>query len=235
MKKIIFTMTEPDLSDVAEFPSPSIKNLPEWYKEMPTFIGGEKMKVDNGEANLTVKKCVPILDAISSGYIIKLWTDVFVSRGDNGVSYSFSVKNNNVPPAVTGHSIDQAPTYPIKDMYDKDILKWVNPWHIKTPSGYSTLFTTPNHRDLPFEIMEGVVDTDIFPLSVNFPFFIKKGFEGLIPYGTPIAQVIPFKRDSWFSSEGEFDQKKYDSMHNFHDSNFINRYKRKWWSRKVYK
>ena len=49
----------------------------------------------------------------------------------------------------------------------------------------------------PLLTLSGVVDTDDFPLSVQFPFFIKKGFSGLIPAGTPIIQAIPFKRDNW--------------------------------------
>jgi hypothetical protein len=46
--------------------------------------------------------------------------------------------------------------------------------------------------------MEGVVDTDTYNAPVNFPFVLKNvNFEGLIPAGTPIAQVIPFKREEW--------------------------------------
>jgi hypothetical protein len=83
--------------------------------------------------------------------------------------------------------------------------------------------------------MEGVVDTDTFPLSINFPFFLRSDFSGTIPHGTPIAQVIPFKRDNFVSEKGEFDSKKYSSIHNYHDTTFFNRYKNKWWSRKVFK
>jgi hypothetical protein len=31
------------------------------------------------------------------------------------------------------------------------------------------------------------------------PFFITKDFVGLIPKGTPFAQIVPFKRESWES------------------------------------
>ena len=234
MKEITFTLVEQSLSHVAEMPSPSINNLPEWYKKTDSFIGG-KVEAEGGNLNLTLKKCIPVLDAISQGYIIKLWTDVYVERKNNSVSYHFSVQRGDVPRAVEGHALEQAPLYPIKDCYDKSILKWINPWHIKTPKGYSVLFTTPNHRDLPFEIMEGVVDTDTFPLTVNFPFFIKKDFEGIIPHGTPIAQVIPFKRESWKTKIGEHDENEYLSLNNFHDSYFMNRYKKKWWNRKSFK
>ena len=46
--------------------------------------------------------------------------------------------------------------------------------------------------------MPGIVDTDKYVAPVNFPFVINDPkFEGLISKGTPIAQIIPFKRNSW--------------------------------------
>jgi hypothetical protein len=54
------------------------------------------------------------------------------------------------------------------------------------------------HRESVFTILDGVVDTDKYTAPVNFPFVLNDWkFEGLIPAGTPVAQVIPFKRDSW--------------------------------------
>jgi hypothetical protein len=54
------------------------------------------------------------------------------------------------------------------------------------------------HRENIFTIMPGVVDTDEYYAPVNFPFVLKDPkFEGLIPQGTPLAQVIPFKRESY--------------------------------------
>ena len=35
----------------------------------------------------------------------------------------------------------------------------------------------------------------------QIPFFIKKGFEGIIPKGTPFAQLIPFRKETWVSEE----------------------------------
>ena len=31
------------------------------------------------------------------------------------------------------------------------------------------------------------------------PFFIIKGFTGILPAGTPYAQILPFKRENWSS------------------------------------
>jgi hypothetical protein len=33
----------------------------------------------------------------------------------------------------------------------------------------------------------------------SLPFYIKDGFEGVIPQGTPIAQIIPFRQENWSS------------------------------------
>ena len=49
----------------------------------------------------------------------------------------------------------------------------------------------------PIKVFEGIVDTDQQHI-MNFPFVYKDPeFEGIIPAGTPIVQVIPFKREKW--------------------------------------
>jgi hypothetical protein len=54
------------------------------------------------------------------------------------------------------------------------------------------------HRESEFSILPGIVDTDSYFAPVNFPFYLHDwGYEGTIPAGTPLAQVIPFKRDNW--------------------------------------
>jgi hypothetical protein len=45
--------------------------------------------------------------------------------------------------------------------------------------------------------LTGVVDTDAYPLVVLFPFMMKNTFEGVIEKGTPVVQIIPFKREDW--------------------------------------
>ena len=43
------------------------------------------------------------------------------------------------------------------------------------------------------------MDSDNFSLGGQIPFFLQKDFTGIIPAGTPIAQLIPIKRDNWQS------------------------------------
>lgn len=233
MKEIKFTLVQPQLEYCAEFPSPAIKNLPEWYKNMPGFTNNKK-EFSNGQLSETVKKCIPVLDATSSGYIIKLWTDVYVEEKENNISGIHTATVNGQVLAVEGHNISQVSLYPFPHGYKKEVLKWINPWHIKTPKGYSCWITSPINHDIPFKTFDGVVDTDTFPLSINFPFLIRDNFFGTIPRGTPIAQVIPFKRDSFNATKGKFDNEEYKKLLNYHDTTFTNKYKVKWWSRKKY-
>ena len=75
---------------------------------------------------------------------------------------------------------------------------WNNVVGFKVPKGYSVLVTHPLNRfDLPFTTLSGIADADTPMGGGNIPFFMKNDFEGIIPKGTPIAQIIPFKRDDW--------------------------------------
>jgi hypothetical protein len=74
--------------------------------------------------------------------------------------------------------------------------KFHNYWTIRTPPGVSCLFVPPLNRPNPvFEVVSGVVDTDKYVAHVNFPFF-PLAADGLhrLAKGTPLVQVIPFRR-----------------------------------------
>ena len=60
------------------------------------------------------------------------------------------------------------------------------------------MFINPlNRPNGLFEIISGIVDTDSYPALINFPFFAT-GPDGVhvIEKGTPLVQVIPFRRDA---------------------------------------
>ena len=187
--------------DGVEKPKPASQIIPDWYKDAESYIGGQKKPSGNGGTMATVKRCMPVFDAITAGYIITLPADVYVSIKDGQQYFEWSDYN-----LVQFHPVDQAPNHPAHN--GQPYPKFMNPWAIKTPKGYSTLFVQPFHRSAVFTILPGVVDTDEYFSPVNFPFVINDvTFEGLIPKGTPIAQVIPFKRESWkmnFGGKKEF-------------------------------
>lgn len=178
------------------------KCIPEWYKTLESYVGGEKKPNGEGQTTGTVKRCMPVFDAISAGYLILLPADVYVSqredeKGDKRPYYEWS--NHGL---IQFHAVEQAPNHPNRNNHAV-YPKFLNPWSIKTPKGYSTLFVQPFHRESVFTILPGIVDTDNYYSPVNFPFVLNDvTFEGMIPAGTPIAQAIPIKRDSWEMSFG---------------------------------
>jgi hypothetical protein len=149
----------------------------------------------------TIKKCVPFNDARTSGYYIPTPCDIWVEN-ENDIKVNLKWCGKNYELIRTDHPLQQIGKYPIPDHLNKSIIfKWMNPWIIKTTKKWSCFYTHPMHfDDLPFYSLSGIVDTDKFPAAVNFPFFIKKGFKGLIEKGTPMIQVIPFKREKTYSS-----------------------------------
>ena len=182
-------------------PKPSSKYLPDWYKDMDSYVGGEKQPNGMGQTVATIKRCMPVFDAINTGYIIPTPTDIWIKQVN--IDEEDSTKTQPVYEwpgieIINFHPVEQAPNYPNNPGHSITYPKWINPWSIKTPPGYSTAFVQPWHRKSMFTILPGVVDTDQYTSPVNFPFVLNDiKFEGLIPAGTPMAQVIPFKRDSW--------------------------------------
>ena len=62
------------------------------------------------------------------------------------------------------------------------------------------MFTPPlNRPDSRFTCISGLVDCDGYFEFINFSFFFHEpNFVGILPAGTPLVQVIPFKRDALF-------------------------------------
>jgi hypothetical protein len=232
---ITFTKTYP-ISD--EFlPIPASKCVPSWYKEMNSYIGKEKKPNGDGQTTATIKKCLPVFDAITAGYILLTPVDVYVTQkasDENGVLQPYYEWPSNK--VIEWHPVVQAPTHPANTGYFS-YPKWINPWAISTPRGYSVLFTAPKHRDNVFTILDGVVDTDSYNNAVNFPFVLNDiNFEGLIPAGTPMAQVIPFKREKWDMKLGGTEE--LDSINKTNlttQSRFFDKYRNHFWHRKEYK
>lgn len=232
--KVEFIATsEKDLIRFAR-PVPAMKSLPEWYANQSSYTDAERRVQNSGVYNHTIKKCMPVFDVMSSGYIFQTVCDFNVLNDGVEISWQWSIDGFT---AIESHKKPQFSSMPIDpDLWNTEIaFKFINPWIMRTPKGYSTLFTAPfHHYNQPFECLPAIVDTDKHPIPVNFPFWLKKDFKGLIPAGTPFIQAIPFKRDDWDSeflfeslekSQGEFGRGQ---------QKFGNRYKTFWREIKTY-
>lgn len=216
-KKIKFTSSTPEFD--IPVPVPAARAIPEWYRKMP--------RVNLG--NPTVKTCIPFLDAMTAGYMMILATDVYIDGSDG----TYNV--NSPVPIISAHFKEQTDYVRVEKHLSEFPLKWNNVFYITTPKGYSCHITHPvNREDLPFRTLTGVVDTDTHPVIINFPFLVNKDFKGVIPAGTPIAQVIPFKRDDWTAEViDDREPKHYLAAYELLSPPY-NWYKRKWWKKKKY-
>lgn len=212
---------------LGSIPNPvrSVRAAPHYYKSI-------KPQIDLNPQNSTVKRCVPFLDAISAGFIIPLWADMFVFAKDGNIEINFP---NNFPQAETlgFHSSDQMPSHPMSKMpYGNILMKFINPWIIETDPGVSCLFTSPlNHMQKNFKILDGVVDTDTYYNNVNFP-FVWTGGDGefFFEKGTPLVQVIPFRREQQDIEVSVVDEDKKQKALSLLGTRMKNAYREEFWS-----
>jgi hypothetical protein len=238
--KIKFYPINSEVAELIESPTPSSKyNIPDWFRKLPKYTNGASKFIYNHEPNLTVKSCLPVVDAFTSGYTINLHCDIQVTQKDGRTIFQWAYEQYGVPGPVRPRDTIVSPQkcgWNNIEGYEDLNFDWVPSWSIKTPKGYSSMFTHPINRvDLPFYTLGGVLDTDGWGDAGNHPFLLKKGWEGIIEKGTPIIQVIPFRRENWLSDVDKSMTKEYDKQIGRRDSYLKDYYKKFIWSSKSYK
>ena len=232
MKKLNITFIDSTDFDL-DPPVPAKKSLPNWYKDHTTYTTGLSREVrPSGDGIGTIKKCLAVFDSMTAGYIIKTPLDLNIARVDGSIQVQQAAAELNY---LNFHRSKQAQNYP--NSFNSDIPKLVSTWGIKTPKGYSCLFIPPSHHNNLISILPAIVDTDKMHLPIEFPFLLSDpNFTGIIPKGTPIAQVIPFKRDGWTHkiSNSKEDHRLLKKLGFDHASIFFDKYKRLWWEAKKY-
>lgn len=164
--------------------------LPDWFRQLPPVDAAHVSPTNSG---LTVKRCMPFLDAMAAGWVIGLAATVRMEISDGGKTvdcgwdFDRTLVSNHASHQVAGNPREPLPP-----------CKFHNYWTIRTPPGWSCLFVPPlNRPNGIFEIVAGVVDTDTYQSEIHFPFFAT-GEPGLhvLERGMPIVQVIPFRRET---------------------------------------
>ena len=177
-------------NDTPLLPTKSL--VPQWYKEAPRWT----TKTLDMSFSSGIKLCVPFLDSLTAGYVVTLPSDLYVTRLPDGIHlFTWKGSGNYVNKRK---SVEAIGNFPIPTGFSSEQFTWSMPAALELPKGYSLLFTHPlNRHDLPFYTLSAIIDAD-FPLhSGDVPFFLKDDFEGVLEKGTPIAQIIPFKRENW--------------------------------------
>jgi hypothetical protein len=222
-------------------PKPAITCVPNWYKKDKSFTHGNNdvlEHVKNSESYGTYKMCVPLTDSMTSGYNVVLPASIIITN-DGSLDQYIPKLNWKVNWPMCDAPAGDLKNYPIPYGHDLTFFRWILDWKITTPLGYSLWITHPSQRyDLPFTTINGFVDTDLHPNKLFLPFFVRSGYEGKIEAGTPIAQIIPIKRESWKSEVIKNDKDSIESIGFLAQNNikldFIRTYKNRYWSRKKY-
>lgn len=184
----------------ASVPEPASKLIVDWYKKANRFALDEnneyKVAPDGGKVP-TWKACPAVFDVMMTGYMLKTPCDIEFYLNDKN---KISVKVEDVKCHDFCTPRDPLPEFYQPDGYYLDHFAWFIDWGIELPPGYSALYLTPMNRfDLPFINTVGIIDNDKVHLSGSLPFFIREGWTGVIPAGTPYVQILPFKRENWKS------------------------------------
>ncbi len=176
-------------------PIPAKKQQPDWFSKSSKYWKNDKGEdlINNFGKILGFKSCPALLDSFSLGYLLTTPCDLAF----------FEYKDNIYVETEEGFSEfcgrrDDMYGFPVPHGYRKQHFHWWPNWSIETPPGYSSIIMHPlNRYDLPFLTTNGIIDSDMYTISGLLPFFLKNDFIGLLPKGTPYAQIIPFKREEY--------------------------------------
>ena len=199
--------------------------MPSWWKKMKIFqsIRGRRIQ--------TIRACPAMHDWTKSGWYLLANRDMEILCGSerDSTSTKFATKD------PSGKKYE-SPTHP-SDQFDnafdyiedgefgqvKDAFKMRNPWNIQTPKGYSTYYMDPFlFQNKYFACWQGIIDTDEFNVNQDnsqIIFYPKVNHSFTIPKGTPLCQIIPFKREEWVATYQLKDNKIWHENRSMHTSN----------------
>jgi hypothetical protein len=224
-KKIEFIITDENMKGVWPKPTPAMHAIPPEYKKLKRFVNNDLHKS-------TVKTCVPFLDALTTGYMLYFDQDYVIDPVGDDFSIAPSDREH-----MEYHANFQLPPE-WKPKVGAAAGKIINKWLIKTPPGYSCLFVHPLNHLLNDKIhfLSGVVDTDGYINTINFPLVIlDKTEQFILKKGDPMIQVIPFKREPWKMWSGFYLEKLHSKTHNIIKTGWVDKYKKLFWKKKGYR
>jgi hypothetical protein len=247
MPNIYFQEKYPSMSGFIDPPSPITKTNLKWWNSItmqynPELGRGEEPSpyVKKHRAGGTARACPAIADAISHGYVMYSGIDLYFDATTEDLK---AQRVLDVPLDDKGNYI----LYRNDAWQTNDILHTPVGFHpqtfkldpmyaVRTDPGYSIIITSLFYRDdLPWRFMDAIVDTDTFTIYDHISFWVRDGFKGVIKQGTPMFQVIPFKREEFHMVMEPLNKDKYMSQANGVSSTFTQGYKKHFWKRKIFK
>ena len=195
---------------------------PDWWKK------AKVAEVVNGTICKTIRSCPAMQDWLSSGYLILANRDIYVKNGvtefDDGDKH-YQTQDLKID-EIDHYASQTHPTIQFHDAFNymstmdapiKDAFKMSNAWNISTPPGYSCFYLDPFlfQNDF-FATWQGIIDTDRFNVNKDnsqIIFYPKVDHSFVIKKGTPIVQIIPYKREEWVATYTVKNHESYVTNH----------------------
>lgn len=235
LKIINFYPQNKIIEDFFTPPVPSSSKLPKWWTDASIYVNKNRKTKLNQMRDF--KSCAAFGDTLSIGYMLVTPCDIEISFDNGNIIFQTIERFPFKLAGLRGTPIEnqtQGYNMPIPDDCFSVMYHWEAMYGFKVPKGYSLLITSPlNRHDLPFVCTSGIIDSDAFFDAGLIPFFIRRNAIGsIIPAGTPFAQLIPIKRDTWKSITHKFNEKFNNKIQKMY---FIDRYYKKYlWKQKKY-
>lgn len=198
-------------------------HIPDWWKHSKV---DENVR---NQYTQTIRACPAMDDWLKMGWYVLADRDIPVMNGNlseatSSVDYEVEKKKwwssdgTNKDPSKTGiperkglcsmsHPADQmlnAVPYTNISNEARAAFKINMGWGIRTPPGYSVMYVDPFlWSNKSFTAWQGIIDSDTFNTNLDTAQAIIYPISGksfVIKKGTPIIQVVPFKRETWAAS-----------------------------------
>lgn len=155
----------------------------------------------------SIRRCAATIDIVTAGLTLPAWTNIRFHLNERKDDWTAVMDQFDNIGQGKPHFINQpfkysqtgeCPMTNIRQVKEASYPKLVNPWRFITAPGWSCLMIPVLHQPNPnWTLLPGIVHTDFYHemncvlnITTDEPFSIK--------WGEPLAQIIPFKRDSDF-------------------------------------
>lgn len=171
---------------------PAIKFVPSWWKNLPPNNPG--MWGDHPHIReSTLKRCNGFVDLYKSGFILPMWCDLAIDIGPVGSNY-YRYQYSDFSSVAEAHPEEQRNMFCKQENYQH--LKLLSPWYVTCKENINWIFMDVVWNDTQlnnYRVLTGVLNFKFLNGTHINIIFKRENLETqiLIPYKTPLAQIVP--------------------------------------------
>jgi hypothetical protein len=167
---------------------PAIKSVPSWFKQVPNSFFNTPEDQDH-----TLKSCVGFIDYYKKGFVLPLWSDLFLGIGATGTTNYRWQYSDNIS-GIETHCSNQWGNYFKEEEYQH--IKLLSPWYFTCDENIEFVAVAPSWYFDKFKdinIMSGVINFK-YQIGTHVNMFCtrkKEDTDIILRSGTPLYHFIP--------------------------------------------